>query len=391
MANDASIRVVDLGSANVQPASRRPQTPDLGPPVTGEIRPSATPAGRLPTDPGRRRPERSALRPVNAQSSDRRRCDARPALALPRRRRRSSASLLAVFAGMTVPGRAMQPIAALTGTARDIARTRILAADPRARERRRGRRAGPHPGRDAPRARRRADRDGDDDQAPARVRRRRLARAAHAADQHPRQPRAARGGARGEATDEDDRRDHGSALRSSRRMSRLVGDLLILARADAGRAASRAPLRLRRSPARRFEEVQPGGRRTHARARDRPRRQPTATPTNCTGWSSTCSRTPSATRPRGQVRSTAPCSATAARSISRSATTGPGLPEGHGRRRSSGASCAAPGPADRHAQGARAPDAAWRSSRPSPTATAAGRRRRRRAPRGALRRHSAAG
>ena len=74
-------------------------------------------------------------------------------------------------------------------------------------------------------------------QAPARLRRRRLARAAHAADQHPRQPRAARGLARARGDDDDDAAAIGSALRSSKRMSRLVSDLLLLARADAGRTA----------------------------------------------------------------------------------------------------------------------------------------------------------
>ena len=102
-------------------------------------------------------------------------------------------TLLAVFAGMTVANRAMQPIAALTGTARRIAGTR----DPSMRI--------PQPESDdevAELARTldemlreldaATDRDREHGPAPARVRRRRLARAAHAADQHPRQPRAAR-------------------------------------------------------------------------------------------------------------------------------------------------------------------------------------------------------
>ena len=73
--------------------------------------------------------------------------------------------------------------------------------------------------------------------APAPVRGRRLARAAHAADLDPRQPRAAdrrprRRARRGRAS---------SALRSSQRMRRLVGDLLLLARADANRQQPHEP------------------------------------------------------------------------------------------------------------------------------------------------------
>jgi two-component system, OmpR family, sensor kinase len=55
----------------------------------------------------------------------------------------------------------------------------------------------------------------------------------------------------------------GSALRSSRRMRRLVADLLLLARADAGRQAARTDLDLAQVAAGALEEVQPlaGGRR----------------------------------------------------------------------------------------------------------------------------------
>ena len=80
----------------------------------------------------------------------------------------------------------------------DRLHARPLAPDPRAGDGRRGRRAGAHPGADAPRARRGPLGDGADDAGAARVRRRRLARAAHPADQHPRQPGAAPGAARGD-------------------------------------------------------------------------------------------------------------------------------------------------------------------------------------------------
>ena len=48
------------------------------------------------------------------------------------------------------------------------------------------------------------------------------------------------------SADEDERAAVGSALRSSKRMNRLVGDLLLLARADAGRAGARRRMRSRR-------------------------------------------------------------------------------------------------------------------------------------------------
>lgn len=51
----------------------------------------------------------------------------------------------------------------------------------------------------------------------------------------------ARADAAASAADAEDRETVESAIRSSRRMSRLVGDLLLLARADAGRSAPRRP------------------------------------------------------------------------------------------------------------------------------------------------------
>ena len=74
---------------------------------------------------------------------------------------------------------------------RDRRHPRPLPTDARAEDRRRGRRAGPHPGADAALARRGASRARGRDAEAARVRRRRLARAAHPADQRARQPRAA--------------------------------------------------------------------------------------------------------------------------------------------------------------------------------------------------------
>ena len=103
---------------------------------------------------------------------------------------------LALLAGLATARRAMEPIAELTDAAREIERTRDPAVhDPAPGGRRRGRRAGHDARVDAARARRRAHGDRGDARAPARVRRRRLARAAHAADVGAGQPRAARGDA----------------------------------------------------------------------------------------------------------------------------------------------------------------------------------------------------
>ena len=108
--------------------------------------------------------------------------------------------LLALLAGLATARRAMEPIAEMTAAAREIERSRDPArADPAPGLRGRGRRAGAHAGVDARGARRGARRDRGDAHAPARVRRRRLARAAHAADLRARQPRAAGGVPRGRA------------------------------------------------------------------------------------------------------------------------------------------------------------------------------------------------
>ncbi len=143
-------------------------------------------------------------------------------------------TLLAVAAGMTVANRAMQPIAALTGTARRIAGTR----DPSMRI--------PQPESDDEVAElaRTLDEmlrelDAARTEAETTVKRQRefVADASHEL----RTPLTSilanlelLESALTEAG-EDERAAARSALRSSKRMSRLVGDLLILARADAGR------------------------------------------------------------------------------------------------------------------------------------------------------------
>ena len=95
---------------------------------------------------------------------------------------------------------------------------------------RRGRGPRPHARGHARRAERRPRRDRVIARAPARVRRRRLARAAHAADEHPRQPRAADNRARGRAARDGD-----------------VGAALLAAHAPAGRRPAAARPRRRRS------------------------------------------------------------------------------------------------------------------------------------------------
>jgi signal transduction histidine kinase len=61
----------------------------------------------------------------------------------------------------------------------------------------------------------------------------------------------------GDAPDEDERAAIGSALRSSKRMNRLVGDLLLLARADAGRVGQKAECDLATIAREAYEELAP--------------------------------------------------------------------------------------------------------------------------------------
>ena len=191
-------------------------------------------------------------------------------------------TVLALLAGLFVAARAMRPIVELTDAAREIERTRDPSRQhPPPRGRGRDRRAGPDAGGDARRARRRPQRHPDDARPPARVRRRRLARAAHAADQRARQPRAAGRGARRRAG-----RD------------RRGGAALDPADAPAGRRPAAAGAR--RRPARRSRtgrptsaevlveaaaELGPMAERPRALDRRRAGDRRTASATSCTGWS----------------------------------------------------------------------------------------------------------
>jgi signal transduction histidine kinase len=166
-------------------------------------------------------------------------------------------TVLAGAAGLATANRAMRPIAALTAAARDIAATR----DP---------------------SRRIPEPESDDE----------VAELARTFDQMLRELDAARGETEDamkrqrefvadashelrtpltsilanlellddsleEEADEDDRAAVGSALRSSKRMNRLVGDLLLLARADAGRVGVQSDCDLAKVAGEAFEEVSP--------------------------------------------------------------------------------------------------------------------------------------
>ncbi|MDQ3759856.1 MAG: HAMP domain-containing histidine kinase, partial [Actinomycetota bacterium] len=151
-------------------------------------------------------------------------------------------SILATLAGLAVAGRAMGPIAALTATAREITTTRDPA------------RTMPKPEADDEVAElattldemlRELDAARAEAQWMVQAQREFIADASHELRtpltsilanlellQHALESKSADG---------DESAMVESALRSSRRMRRLVGDLLILARADAGRQATRHP------------------------------------------------------------------------------------------------------------------------------------------------------
>jgi two-component system OmpR family sensor kinase len=166
-------------------------------------------------------------------------------------------TVLAGAAGLATANRAMRPIAALTAAARDIADTR----DP---------------------SRRIPEPESDDE----------VAELARTFDQMLRELDAARGETEDamkrqrefvadashelrtpltsilanlellddsleDQADDDERAAVGSALRSSKRMNRLVGDLLLLARADAGRVGMQADCDLAQIASEAFEEVSP--------------------------------------------------------------------------------------------------------------------------------------
>jgi two-component system OmpR family sensor kinase len=167
-------------------------------------------------------------------------------------------TLLAALAGIAIAGRAMRPVSALTATAREIASTR----DPSLRI--------PEPGTDdevgelartLEQMLRELDAARSETEQMMQVQREFVADASHElrtpltsilANLELLQDRLGTTGRRGEEGEMID-----SALRSSRRMSRLVSDLLLLARADAGRAGARRDCDLAEVAAAALSEVRP--------------------------------------------------------------------------------------------------------------------------------------
>jgi two-component system OmpR family sensor kinase len=165
---------------------------------------------------------------------------------------------LAALAGIAIAGRAMRPIAALTNTARSIATTR----DPSQRI--------PEPERDdevgelartLDQMLRQLDAARSETEQMMQLQREFVADASHElrtpltsilANLELLQERLA-----SEPGTEDEQDAVGSALRSSKRMSRLVSDLLLLARADAGRTGVRHEVDLAEVASAALAEVRP--------------------------------------------------------------------------------------------------------------------------------------
>ncbi len=167
-------------------------------------------------------------------------------------------TVLAALAGIAVAGRAMRPIAALTATAREIATTR----DPSRRM--------PAPENDdevgeltitLEQMLRQLDAARSETEQMMQSQREFVADASHEL-RTPLTSILANLELLQERLDEAERRGEegeivSSALRSSRRMSRLVSDLLLLARADAGRTGSRRECDLSEVAAAAVSEVRP--------------------------------------------------------------------------------------------------------------------------------------
>jgi two-component system, OmpR family, sensor kinase len=180
-------------------------------------------------------------------------------------------TLLATLAGLAVAGRAMRPIAALTTTAREIAQTR----DPSKRV--------PQPeandeiaelARTLDQMLRELDAARTETESMIQTQREFVADASHElrtpltsilANLELLQDQLERQGPAGEEAE-----IVASALRSSRRMRRLVADLLLLARADAGRTGARSEVDLAEIAAAAVDEVRPvaNGRRLELHVAD---------------------------------------------------------------------------------------------------------------------------
>ncbi len=165
-------------------------------------------------------------------------------------------TLLAGFAGMSVASRAMRPIVDLTGTARTIARTRdpsLRIAEPESED------EVAELARTLDEMLRELDAARTETETTIQRQREFVADASHELRTPLTSILANLELLETALADEDDDELAAtrSALRSSRRMSRLVGDLLILARADAGRRGEPIRCDLGRIAAEAFEEVDP--------------------------------------------------------------------------------------------------------------------------------------
>ena len=228
--NDVVIRVLKANGDLVEQAP--PTAPDLGPPRTGlddvgefrvASRPLLAPFGDSPVAYVQYAKDRGSLAATIRQL--------RIFLALGV----IGGSVLALLAGLAVARRAMEPIAGLTATARRVARTRDpevdlpklraedeVAALSRTLDEMLGELAEAHTETESALARQRQF----------------VADASHEL-RTPLTSILANLELLEASLDGEDREVAGSALRSSQRMKRLVADLLLLARADAGRQAPR--------------------------------------------------------------------------------------------------------------------------------------------------------
>ena len=338
LAEDAAIQLVDPNGGLRRRAARRAPARAAASRASrfadvGSLRVATTPALAV-----------RRIRPVRPQHRQPR-GDDQPALAVPGRRRPRRHA--AGRAGRDrVAGRAMRPVSTLTATAREIASTR----DPSLRI--------PEPetddevgelARTLEQMLRELDAARSETEQMMQAQREFVADASHElrtpltsilANLELLQERLDATGRRGEEGEMVE-----SALRSSRRMSRLVSDLLLLARADAGRTGARRECDLAAVAAAALAEVRPVAERPSPDlGRPRSGAGGRATPTSFTGWPSTCSTTACGTPPPAPRSGSRSSAATATR-CSRSPTTAPGSRRAW-RGRCSPGSFAATGPAD---------------------------------------------
>ena len=282
--------------------------------------------------------------------------------------------MLAALAGLAVAGRAMRPISSLTAAAREIATTR----DPSRRI--------PMPETDdevAELARtldqmlRELDAARSETEQMIQAQREFVADASHEL----RTPLTSilanlellEASLAARDADPDEEEIVAGALGSSRRMRRLVADLLLLARADAGRTGPRRACDLRRDRRGRGRRGAAGRRRPRARARRAAARcRSRATPTTCTGWSlnlveNGVRHTPAGSDGHGRGRASRDGDA-----VVEVSDDGPGLPDGH--RRADLLPLRARQRPRRPSPATPAPASASRSSRRSPRRTAGGSR-----------------